>query len=44
MFLRFRLMRGELTRADYDAEVGFIRAELEKLDKPHWREFLAAFA
>jgi len=44
VFLRFRLMRGELTRADYDVEIAFIRLELEKLDKPHWREFLAAFS
>ena len=44
VFLRFRLMRGELTRADYDVEIAFIQQELEKLDKPHWREFLAAFS
>ena len=41
--LRFRLMRGEMTRAEYDTEISFVRAELEKLDKPHWREFLAAW-
>ena len=43
VFLRFRLMRGEMSRAEYDAEIAFVRAELEKLDKPHWREFLAAW-
>ena len=41
--LRFRLMRGEMTRAEYDTEISFVRAELEKLDKPHWQEFLAAW-
>ena len=41
VFLRFRLMRGELTRVEYDLEISFVRAELEKLDKPHWQEFLA---
>ena len=41
--LRFRLMRGEMNRAEYDTEIAFVRAELEKLDKPHWREFLAAW-
>jgi predicted PolB exonuclease-like 3'-5' exonuclease len=41
--LRFRLMRGELSRAEYDAEIRFVRSELERLDKPHWREFLAAW-
>ena len=42
--LRFRLMRGELSRADYEVETGFVRGELTRLDKPHWREFLAAWS
>ena len=41
VLLRFRLMRGEISRDEYNAEVVFIRSELEKLDKAHWREFLA---
>jgi predicted PolB exonuclease-like 3'-5' exonuclease len=41
--LRFRLMRGELAREAYDAEVAFVRAELAKLPQPHWKEFLAAW-
>ena len=41
--LRFRLMRGELSRDDYEVEIDFVRGELERLDKPHWREFLAAW-
>ncbi len=42
--LRFRLMRGEMAREDYGIEIAFVRGVLEKLDKPHWREFLAAFS
>jgi len=42
--LRFRLMRGELARTAYEVEIGFVRGVLERLDKPHWREFLAAWS
>ena len=42
--LRFRLMRGELSRDEYDEELSFVRGELERLNKPHWQEFLAAWA
>ena len=41
--LRFRLMRGELSRADYAQEIEFVRGELVRLDKPNWHEFLAAW-
>jgi len=41
--LRFRLMRGELSRTEYEEEISFVREQLLKLDKPHWREFLAAW-
>ena len=41
--LRFRLMRGELSRAEYTQEIEFVRGELARLDKPHWHEFLAAW-
>ncbi len=40
---RFRLMRGEVSRSEYDAEVAFVRAELGRLEKPHWAEYLAAW-
>ena len=40
---RFRLMRGELSRSEYDAEIAFVRAELGRLEKPHWAEYLAAW-
>jgi hypothetical protein len=36
-------MRGELSRAEYDAEISFVRSELARLGKPHWHEFLAAW-
>ena len=41
--VRFRLLRGELSRVEYAAEMAFVRAELEKIGKPHWQEFLAAW-
>ena len=41
--LRFRLLRGELSREDYEQEIEFVRNELIKIDKPHWHEFLAAW-
>ena len=40
---RFRLMRGELSRSEYEAEIAFVRAELGRLEKPHWAEYLAAW-
>ena len=43
VYLRFCLMRGEMSQSEYDTETGFVRSELAKLDKPHWREFLAAW-
>ncbi|MCL2076457.1 MAG: 3'-5' exonuclease [Betaproteobacteria bacterium] len=41
MFNRFRLFKGEITLEEADAEEAFIRAELVRLDLPHWREYLA---
>jgi predicted PolB exonuclease-like 3'-5' exonuclease len=40
---RFRLMRGEMTHAEYDAELAFVRGELGRLDRKHWDEYLAAW-
>ena len=28
---------------DYAVEIAFVRGELPRLDKPHWREFLPAW-
>jgi len=44
VYQRFRLMRGEVTREEYEAEMAFVRRELSAIDKPHWQEFLAAWA
>ena len=43
VFARFQMMRGQFTRARYNQECELARAELGKLDQPHWREFLAAW-
>jgi hypothetical protein len=43
VFARFQLMRGVLTPAQYKKECVLVRAELGKLDQPHWIEFLAAW-
>ena len=41
--VHFRLMRDEFARAEYDAEMAFVRAELERIGKPYWQEFLTAW-
>jgi predicted PolB exonuclease-like 3'-5' exonuclease len=41
--IRFRLMRGELSAAEYVDEIAFVRGEIEKTGRPHWQEFLAAW-
>jgi len=43
VFARFQMMRGVLTRARFKRECDLVRAELAKLDQPHWSEFLAAW-
>ncbi|MBI5919768.1 MAG: 3'-5' exonuclease [Nitrosomonadales bacterium] len=43
VFLRFQLMRGQLTREQYRRECELVRAVLDKSDAKHWREFLAAW-
>jgi predicted PolB exonuclease-like 3'-5' exonuclease len=43
VFCRFRLMRGEMTRGEYDAELLFVRQELGRLGRKHWDEYLAAW-
>ncbi len=44
VYNRFRRMRGELTAEEEIAESEFIKAQLARVDAPHWREFLAAWA
>lgn len=43
VFLRFQRMRGALDVARYDAEIALLRDWLAEQEKPHWREFLAAW-
>jgi len=44
VYLRFQLMRGRMSAAEHAAEIAFVRAELGRIDAPHWRQFLAAWA
>jgi 3'-5' exonuclease len=43
VYNRFRRMRGELSAGEEQAEQEFIKAQLAKIDAPHWREFLSAW-
>ncbi|MDR1228779.1 MAG: 3'-5' exonuclease [Azoarcus sp.] len=43
VYLRFLKMRGLLDQAGWAREVAMVRTTLEKIDAPHWREFLAAW-
>ncbi len=40
VYLRFQLMRGVLSPAQYQQEINLVRTTLEKSPDPHWREFL----
>jgi 3'-5' exonuclease len=40
VYLRFRLMRGELSAAAYQAEIELARTQLSQHPAPHWAEFL----
>lgn len=41
VYCRYQLLRGQLTRDAYDAEIALVRSSLQALDAPHWREYLA---
>src|SRR4029453_10561687 len=43
LYLRFRLLRGELTAGEYAGECSLAREKIAAIDAPHWREFLAAW-
>ena len=43
VYLRFEYMRGNLDDKDLEREYELVRGTLEKLDKPHLDEFLAAW-
>jgi 3'-5' exonuclease len=43
LYLRFRLLRGELAAGEYAGEISMAREKIAAVDAPHWREFLAAW-
>ena len=43
VYLRFQLLRGQLTSAHYEQECALVRSHLASLEQTHWREFLAAW-
>ena len=43
VYLRFQLLRGEIFRPEYDAEVALVRDMLSSSQKPHLQEFLDAW-
>lgn len=43
VYCRFQLMRGLMTKDVYDEEIGLVRSSLDRLDGPHWKEYLAAW-
>jgi predicted PolB exonuclease-like 3'-5' exonuclease len=48
MYCRFQLLRGGFSLAEYQEEIGFVKAYLEKVAQEphgaHWQEYLAGFA
>lgn len=43
VYCRFRLLRGELDVAAYDAEIALVRETLEQSAEPHWKQYLEAW-
>jgi predicted PolB exonuclease-like 3'-5' exonuclease len=43
VYCRYQLMRGQLTRAAFDAEMDLVRRSLAEVDAAHWKEYLAAW-
>ncbi len=43
LYLRFQLMRGILTAAEYATEISVAREKLVASVQPHWQEFVAAW-
>jgi predicted PolB exonuclease-like 3'-5' exonuclease len=43
LYLRFRLLRGELTAGEYGKEISLAREKIAAANAPHWQEFLAAW-
>jgi predicted PolB exonuclease-like 3'-5' exonuclease len=43
VYLRFQMMRGQMSVEEHDEEVACVRDALTRIDAAHWREFLAAW-
>jgi len=43
VYLRFQLMRGQLTQQAYEEEVALVRSTLEGYGESHWQEYLSAW-
>jgi hypothetical protein len=43
LYLRFRLLRGELSGGEYAKEVSLAREKIAASGAPHWQEFIAAW-
>jgi hypothetical protein len=43
LYLRFRLLRGELAAGEYAKEVSLAREKIVGMDQPHWRRFIEAW-
>jgi predicted PolB exonuclease-like 3'-5' exonuclease len=43
VYQRFRLVRGEITAADYAQEIALARERIAAIPAPHWAEFIAAW-
>ena len=44
VYLRFQLMRGQLTQTAYEREIALVRETLTAYEGEHWDVFLAAWA
>ncbi len=43
VYLRFQLMRGQLTQAAYESEINLVRETLSNYPAQHWQEFLSTW-
>jgi predicted PolB exonuclease-like 3'-5' exonuclease len=43
LYLRFQLLRGCFTQAQYESEVALVRERIATSKEPHWREFISAW-
>jgi len=43
LYLRFRLMRGEIDAGEYDTEIAVVRDKIAALGVPHWQAFRDAW-